>query len=433
MNVSIEAGRVVSVSSEPLAEGDVEMDAGGGALLPGLHDHHIHLFAEAARRSSVSCGPPEVVDQQTLMHTLRAAGRRLPRGGWLRGVSYDSRRAGPLDRARLDEAVADRPVRVKERTGLSWTLNTEALRVTGLESRFSDGVVIGEDRLFQKVASEGRPDLAGVYASLVRYGVTGVTDTTPGNTADDLESMRSAAVRVRAMAPPGQPEVPGVTLQTLKLVLREDEIDVEGLAASVERAHAAGWRVALHAVTRAETVAAVSAFTQAGAMAGDRIEHASVLPREVVPVIADLGVTVVTHPGFVARRGDVYLADVDPVDRGCLYRLRTVLDAGAALGAGSDAPVGDLDPWAAMAAAVSREGPDGVKVGPAERLSSEQALGLFLGPAEHPGGPVRCVRRGMVADLCLLASPWGAARRRLSASADLVLATIVGGEIVWET
>lgn len=430
LDVSIEGGRVVSLSPEPGTPADVEIDAGGGALLPGLHDHHLHLFAEAARRSSVACSPPDVVDQSSLAHTLRAAAAHLPRGGWIRGVAYDSRRAGSLDRARLDAAVDDRPVRVKDRTGLSWTLNTEALRATGLESRFPDGVVLGDDRLLQEAVPAARPDLGGVAASLCRYGITGVTDTTPGNTAGDLACMRSLAVRARAMAPPDEPVVPGVTLPTLKVVLREDDADVEDLATSMEKAHAVGWSVAVHAVTRAETVAAVAAFAQAGAAVGDRLEHASVVPAETIPLIAALGLTVVTHPDFVARRGDVYRADVDPADHDGLYRLRSLLDAGVALGAGSDAPVGDLDPWAAMTAAVARTGPDEMVLGAPERLSPEQALALFLGAPEHPGGPQRAVRPGEVADLCLLSSPWTMARRRLSA--DLVRATIVGGDVLWE-
>jgi predicted amidohydrolase YtcJ len=432
VDVTIEDGLVSSLSSEPASRPtDIEIDADGGALLPGLHDHHLHLFAEAARRSSVSLAPPGVVDQASLVRTLRAAGRRIRPGEWVRGVAYDSRRAGPLDRARLDAAVDDRPVRVKDRTGLSWTLNSEALRVTGLEHRFADGVVLGQDRLLQEVAPADRPELGGVVASLCLYGITGVTDTTPDNTAADLACMRSLAMRARAMAPPEEPEVPGVTLRTLKLVLREDDADVEDLGARIEKAHAAGWNVAVHAVTRVETVAAVAAFAQAGTAGGDRIEHASVLPAETVPVVAELGLTVVTHPDLVARRGDVYLADVDPGDRDSLYRLRSLLDAGVSLGAGSDAPVGELDPWSAMKAAVTRTGPDGVALGAAERLSPEQALRLFLGPPEHPGGPARAVRPGAVADLCLLNEPWAAARRRLDA--ELVRATIVGGDVAWES
>ena len=44
-------GRVTDVALGPSA--DVTVDADGGALLPGLHDHHLHLFALAAARTSV--------------------------------------------------------------------------------------------------------------------------------------------------------------------------------------------------------------------------------------------------------------------------------------------------------------------------------------------------------------------------------------------
>lgn len=33
------------------------LDGGGGALIPGLHDHHIHLFALAAHSRTVAVGP----------------------------------------------------------------------------------------------------------------------------------------------------------------------------------------------------------------------------------------------------------------------------------------------------------------------------------------------------------------------------------------
>jgi len=60
-NVRLDEGRIAAAGRhlEALA-GDVVLDAEGGALLPGLHDHHIHLFALAAAHESVRCGPPDV-------------------------------------------------------------------------------------------------------------------------------------------------------------------------------------------------------------------------------------------------------------------------------------------------------------------------------------------------------------------------------------
>ena len=38
-----------------IAPKETVLDARGGELLPGLHDHHIHLFAAAAANDSVDC------------------------------------------------------------------------------------------------------------------------------------------------------------------------------------------------------------------------------------------------------------------------------------------------------------------------------------------------------------------------------------------
>src|SRR5579872_1352171 len=90
-DVSVAGGRIVDirlgspVPSDPMVD-DV-IDAAGGALLPGLHDHHLHLFGLAAARHSIACGPPDVRTEQSLRDTLlrAAAGRG---DTWLRGVGY---------------------------------------------------------------------------------------------------------------------------------------------------------------------------------------------------------------------------------------------------------------------------------------------------------------------------------------------------------
>src|ERR1019366_2688619 len=74
---------------------DDVVDGRGGALLPGLHDHHVHLFAMAAALTSVQCGPPAVGDLDALAHALRTAPLDHD---WIRGVGYHESVAGPLDR-----------------------------------------------------------------------------------------------------------------------------------------------------------------------------------------------------------------------------------------------------------------------------------------------------------------------------------------------
>ena len=70
-DVVIGGDRIVEIVEAGRGHGDEIVDAAGGVLLPGLHDHHIHLLALAAARVSVGCGPPGVNDREALAAALR--------------------------------------------------------------------------------------------------------------------------------------------------------------------------------------------------------------------------------------------------------------------------------------------------------------------------------------------------------------------------
>jgi predicted amidohydrolase YtcJ len=194
-------------------------------------------------------------------------------------------------------------------------------------------------------------------------------------------------------------------------------------------AHGAGRPVAVHCVTRVALVLALAAWEEAGVVDGDRIEHASVVPGELVPVLADHRLVVVTQPAFIAERGDRYRAEVDPDDVDHLYRCASLRAAGVRVGGSTDAPFGPLDPWRAVAAAIDRRTPSGACLGPRERLDPAAALGLFLTPLADPGGAPRTVGPGRPADLVLLDAPLDGVLA--APSADRVAATVVGGALVF--
>jgi predicted amidohydrolase YtcJ len=110
-----------------------------------------------------------------------------------------------------------------------------------------------------------------------------------------------------------------------------------------------------------------------------------------------------------------------------LYRLGAFARAGLVLAAGSDAPYGVADPWAAMRAAVSRKTADGAVIGQDEALTPEGALALYLADPLDLRRQ-RSIAIGAPADLCLLDRPWGQARVRLLAQ-DVAM-TWIGGSIV---
>ena len=115
------------------APGEDVMDAAGGVLLPGLHDHHVHLRALAAAAASVAPARRDVRTAAELAARLRAADADLPPGAWLRAVGYHESVAGSLDRHALDRLLPHRPVRVQHRTGALWMVNSLAAAQLGLD------------------------------------------------------------------------------------------------------------------------------------------------------------------------------------------------------------------------------------------------------------------------------------------------------------
>lgn len=117
------------------------------------------------------------------------------------------------------------------------------------------------------------------------------------------------------------------------------------------RAAAAGIEPAVHAIGDRANSIALDAFEAVGC--SGRIEHAQFLSNADIPRFARLGVAASVQPDHAMDDRDVaerYWAG--RTDRA--FPLRSLLDAGATLLFGSDAPVSPLDPWRALAAAVGR-------------------------------------------------------------------------------
>jgi predicted amidohydrolase YtcJ len=125
----------------------------------------------------------------------------------------------------------------------------------------------------------------------------------------------------------------------------------EALRELMMRASAAGIEPAVHAIgDRANTIA-LDAFEAVGCHG--RIEHAQFLASADLPRFARLGVAASLQPAHAMDDRDV--ADrywAGRTDRA--FPLRSLLDAGATVLLGSDAPVSPLDPWLTIAAAVGR-------------------------------------------------------------------------------
>jgi predicted amidohydrolase YtcJ len=398
--------------------GEYVLDAGGGTVLPGLHDHHAHVRSAASALESIPVGPPVVNTKGQLAHALSNA--TPSSDGWIRAVGYHDSVAGELDRAALDAMLPGTPVRVQHRSGALWILNSAALVRVGM-AEHPDGRLRSADRGWSDALQRRETHLAELSRRLTALGVTGVTDATPDLGADDMVSL-VVAHRRGEFRPRVHFLSPG------KKILHDDQLDLDALTDWIIDQHSAGRPVAVHCVTAAQLVVSVAALRAAGSHPLDRIEHAAVVPDDILADLADLALTVVTQPNFVAERGDQYLAEVPDAERGQLWRVASLLEAHVQVALSTDMPFGRGDPWAAMRAAVHRATPSGAVLNARECISAAEALMMFLGWPDQPGR-ARTVQTGQPGDLCVLTQPPAVVLAELDAG--MVAATVIGGELAY--
>ncbi|MFQ6396235.1 amidohydrolase family protein [Nocardia sp. KC 131] len=424
--------------------GEDDIDARGGWLVPGLHDHHVHLRSLAARSGSIQFGPPRVRTAAELLNRLRSADRELPPHDWIRGVGYHESVAGDLDRARLDGMPTARPVRIQHRSGAVWMLNSRACELLDVDECSLAGVERdpaghATGRLWRMDAWLGErigarsPDLSGIATRAAALGITGFTDATPDLGQSDIDDLADRVAdgaipqRVHCMAAPNiaAPRVGRFSLGPNKIILDDTTLPaLDEFTATLRELHAVGKPAAVHCVTRVQLVLTMAALETAGVIAGDRIEHGAIIPAESMAWLAEHGVPVITQPHFPVERAEQYAQEVPDEDRPDLWRLGSLLAAGVGVAAGTDAPFGGPDPWPVVRAAIDR----GSESPAAETISPIAALALFFGePARPQLG--RTIAPGRIADLTLLRTPPSEFPDALDT--DLVAATVVEGRPVY--
>lgn len=445
-NATIVGGRFKEIADTvDQNAGSTTIDARGGLLIPGLHDHHTHLIAYAASLVSVNCGPPNVTSEAELISALAK-----PSGShWLRGTGYHESVFPHLDRQWLDTWAPDRPIRIQHRSGRLWILNSRGIElIEGAARRLpsheqdrltsTDGRLFDVDELLGGLTRSDPPRVGQASQTLAAFGVTGINDMTPSNNTEtwqwftELQNSNELLQKVRLS---GRPEL-SHSQQTTRLSIGETKVhlhdsslpDFDEFVSTITLSHRQQRHIAVHCVTEVELVFTLSAFRSAGTLPGDRIEHASVIPPALIEQLCELGLSVVTQPNFVYERGDAYLQDIPRGEHPFLYRTGSLIRAGIPTAFGTDLPFGHPDPWAAMLAATKRTTFNGNQLNEVECITPEAALNGFLGELEAPF-TIRSIKPGVPADCCLLDVPWEVLRSDLSSSH--VRMTIRDGELIY--
>jgi predicted amidohydrolase YtcJ len=195
-----------------------------------------------------------------------------------------------------------------------------------------------------------------------------------------------------------------------------------------------GNRIMLDLYERA--FAAVPVKARAVAEPRWRIEHAQVINPADIPRFAKLGVIASMQPSHAI--GDLFFAPqrLGPARLKGAYAWKSLLDSGATVVAGSDAPVEQGDPRIELYAAVERKSIDGVSNDDwhrEERVSRAQALKMLtLAPAfaafqERERGSIEV---GKQADFTVFAADLMSIPEAQILKTPVTM-TVIGGEIVY--
>ncbi|MDA3146667.1 amidohydrolase family protein [Leucobacter sp. UCMA 4100] len=400
----------------------------------------------------------------------------------------------------LDAVVADRPVALSSLDGHSLWVNSLGLALAGIGALTDDvpgGIIVreGDGRepagllreracdpvlaCFSEQSVELLPGLLAVAQErLLAMGVTHITDFDEDATRLAFEALHERGqlkLRVHKGIPAGDLDraiAEGwrtgagdrfITTGPVKLFsdgalgshsahMLEDfadapgnhgveVIDTEALTALVEQANAAGIAVATHAIGDAANRSVLNAYERTAQLTREhglrnRVEHAQHIAQRDLPRFAELGVIASVQPTHCTT--DFALAGRRLGDREVLnYAWRSLLDSGARVAFGSDAPIEPAEPLFGVHAAVTRQDRQGRPEGgfePHERVSVEEALALFSeGPAYAAGleGRVGRIAVGQYADLVALsADPRECEPAEIAGLS--VVATFVDGNCVYE-
>jgi predicted amidohydrolase YtcJ len=430
------------------------VDAEARVVLPGLHDHHLHFMAYAASLNSIDCSDPAFQSLSALASLLEPKAKESTAG--LRAIGYNEGSYELIDRYWLDNISSHTPIRVQHRTGRLWIYNSAALaslakEKTKLPIEFPHGAERNEqgelsgrfyhvDDWLRQHSTRTTPDIALASKTLASFGLTGFTDAGPDNDSETWHLLKNAQrdgcllQRVMMM---GQRDLnfsndAFMQLGACKIYLKESALpDYDELCGLIRQQHSRPRPVAFHCVTAAELHYALAALSDCSVHHGDRIEHASICDDDAMDIIHSLGITVVSQPNFIAERGDRYLESVAIDEQPLLYRARSFVDRGIAFAGSTDAPFGNANPWLCMQAAVQRLTLKGEVINTSEKLTSLQALGLFLGDAKEPGHSQRNLAKGEQADCCLLDCKWGELLNRDLLTPPEVSATWIAGDLVF--
>jgi predicted amidohydrolase YtcJ len=473
----------VGVHESALASPDT-IDLGGRCVLPAFTDSHVHFPTWSLNQRQVKLEACTTLDEAL----ARIRDADVPAGRWLRGYGWRSGDWIPAvepTKEALDEVTGETPAIFFSKDYHSAWLNSAALAAAAGELDVEGGVVerdaqgeptgvlreeaawtfrerhvqtsqdewveatrvgvklansrgvgaihdkdgwLGAPGIFQRLRDEGNLSLR-VWSSIPHHLLDDAAALSLAGGFGD-EFLRIGYLKCFMDGTLGSQTALMSDGTGVEITSREEVEEI------IRRGAERGWPVAVHAIGDRANRNVLEALEATRGLWGpkglrQRVEHAQCLAPEDIPRFAALGVACSVQLSHAP-------SDRDLAERfwgGRLdgtYAFRSLLDSGAVLVNGSDAPVEELDPLAGIAAGVLRSIDDRPAWRPEEALTVEQAIhATCVAPTWLSGDERRRGRLlpGMLADLVVLdRDPFAIEPAELPEVQ--VVATMVGGRWV---
>ena len=457
------------------------VDLRGRCVVPGFTDSHVHFPTWSLARRDVRL--EDVSGLAEALERVRAAPRH---GSWIRGTGWRSAEweSQPTKEA-LDTVTGEQPAALFSKDYHSLWLNSAALALADGDLEVEGGVVerdasgaptgiLREESAWQfraRFAAPAEDDLFDATRTALPLaaarGVVAIHDKDGWLGAprifQRIAERDGLTLRVWQSVP--YERLPELEALTLRPRIGDDFLRIgylkafmdgtlgsqtawmldgsgvvitsgEELAEIIGRAARAGWPMAVHAIgdrANREALDALEATKDEWKPRGlrQRIEHAQCLSPDDLPRFAEIGVACSVQ--FAHAPSDRDLAErFWPERLDGAYAFRALLESGAVLANGSDAPIEELDPLAGIRAGVTRTIDERPGWRMQEALTVEQALyATTVAPAWLTGDERKRGKLlpGYLADLVVLS------RDPLECPTDElesveVVATMVGGRWV---
>jgi predicted amidohydrolase YtcJ len=494
-------GRIVGTApplSEDWSEAEIDLvDLKGSFMYPGFTDSHAHLMGIGQRELNLTlegtASIAELVARIEAELTGLEPGVLLYGRGWIETGWPEGRMPSAAD---LDAVSPDNPVILSRADGHAMVVNSAAMAAAGItdETENPDGGAIERDAdghatgmlidnaqgLLSSLWTE--PDAAAKALALetgakvyVSRGWTGVHNMSvgPDEAPIMLELAGEGKMPLRlwnafdateegmALAAAQDYEAPTITNHAIKLYMDgalgsrgaqlikpySDRPDTSGLslitnedlADFMKRADEAGIQVAVHAIGDLANQRLLDIYEAAGYPPEKRwrIEHTQILAPTDIARIGSLGLIASMQPSHAI--GDLHFAPSRlGLDRlAGAYAWKALIDDGAVIAGGSDAPVEVGSPLIEFYAAVARKdlkGFEGEGWHPEQKLTREQALALFTSSAAYAAfqeDDLGTIEAGKLADFTVFDIDLMTVPEAEILDAKTVM-TVVGGKIVYD-